>query len=78
MKISLAVLALLNLVSIKDGAQAINIGTVQQAMTLSEETRYIGSNGQAINLAQTEGHLKLDLTRVRKFSEPKPIDGEYI
>lgn len=36
---------------------------------MTEETRYIGSNGQPINLAQTEGHLKLDLTRIRKFSE---------
>merc|ERR1719353_2871870 len=44
-------------------------------MTLSEETRYIGSDGKPINLAQTEGHLKLDLTRIRKYSEPQPIDG---
>jgi hypothetical protein len=42
---------------------------------MTEETRYIGSDGKAINLAQTEGHLKLDLTRIRKFSEPRPIDG---
>ena len=69
MKISLAVAALLY------GAQAINIMTVQQASTLSEETRYIGSNGQTINLAQTEGHLKLDLQRIKKYSEPRPIDG---
>lgn len=75
MKISLAVLALLNIVSIKDGAQAINIQTVQQASAMTEETRYIGSNGQPINLAQTEGHLKLELTKVRKFNEPRPIDG---
>ena len=65
MKISLAVAALLNLVTLNDQAQAINIMTVQQSMT--EETRYIGSDGKAINLAQTEGHLKLDLTKVRKY-----------
>jgi len=67
MKISLAVAALLNLVTFNEGAQAINIMTVQQAQSLTEETRYIGSNGQPINLAQTEGHLKLDLTKVRKY-----------
>lgn len=65
MNISLAVAALLNLVTLNDQAQAINIMTVQQSMT--EETRYIGSDGKAINLAQTEGHLKLDLTKVRKY-----------
>lgn len=42
---------------------------------LTEETRYIGSDGKPINLAQTEGHLKLDLTRIRKTAEPRPIDG---
>ena len=65
MKISLAVAALLNLVTLNDKAQAINIMTVQQAMT--EETRYIGSDGKPINLAQTEGHLKLDLQKVKKY-----------
>lgn len=66
MKISFAVLALLNLVNVN----AINVQSVQQAAAMTEETRYIGSNGQPINLAQTSGHMKLDLTRVRKFSEP--------
>ena len=61
MKISLAIAALLNIITVKQGAQAINIMSVQQASTLSEETRYIGSNGEPISLAQTEGHLKLDL-----------------
>ena len=42
---------------------------------MSEETRYIGANGQPISLAQTEGHLKLDLTRIKKYQEPRPIDG---
>ena len=75
MKLSLAVLALLNVISFKEGAQAINIQTVQQAKSMTEETRYIGSNGEPINLAQTEGHLKLDLTRVRKTVDPRPIEG---
>jgi len=42
---------------------------------LTEQTRYIGSSGQFIDLAQTEGHLKLELTSVKKFAAPKPIDG---
>ena len=74
MKISLAVLALLNLVNVN----AINIGTVEQAKLLSEETRYVGADGKPISLAQTEGHLKLDLSRVRKHAEPRPIDGATI
>jgi hypothetical protein len=45
MKISLAVLALLNIVSIKDGAQAINLGISEQAKSMTEETRYVGVDG---------------------------------
>ena len=71
MKISFAVLALLNLVNVN----AINVQSVSQASMLTEETRYIGSDGKPINLAQTSGHMKLDLTRVKKYSEPRPIDG---
>ena len=71
MKISLAILALLNLVNVN----AINVQSVSQASMMTEENRYIGSDGKPINLAQTSGHMKLDLTRVKKFSEPQPIDG---
>ena len=71
MKISFAVLALLNLVNMN----AINVQSVSQAAMMTEETRYIGSDGKPINLAQTSGHMKLDLTRVKKYSEPRPIDG---
>jgi len=42
---------------------------------MTEETRYIGSDGKPINLAQTTGHLKLDLTKVKKFAEPQPIEA---
>lgn len=66
MKISLAILALLNLVNVN----AINVQSVSQASMMTEENRYIGSDGKPINLAQTAGHMKLDLTRVKKFSEP--------
>jgi len=42
---------------------------------MTEESRYIGSDGKPINLAQTTGHMKLDLTRVKKYAEPRPIEA---
>jgi hypothetical protein len=42
---------------------------------LNEGNRYITSNGEAINLAQTQGHLRLELTKIRKHINPVPIDG---
>lgn len=71
MKISLAVLALLNLVNVN----AINVQSVSKATMMTEETRYIGSDGKPINLAQTSGHMKLDLTRIKKYAEPRPIEA---
>jgi len=71
MKISLAVLALLNLVNVN----AINVQSVSQASMMTEENRYIGSDGKPINLAQTTGHMKLDLTRIKKYSEARPIEA---
>ena len=47
MKNLTAVLALLGLVQV----EAINVQSVQQASMMTEETRYIGSNGKPINLA---------------------------
>ena len=32
--------------------------------------RYIGANGEPINLAETSGHARLELTKVRKTNEP--------
>ena len=54
---------------------AVNSDADLDAGTLSEATRYVGSDGSFINLAQTEGHLRLELAKVRKFAEPKPIDN---
>lgn len=34
----------------------------------TEENRYIGGDGKPINLAQTSGHFRLQLTKVRKFN----------
>jgi hypothetical protein len=35
---------------------------------LNESNRYIGGDDKPINLAETTGHFKLQLTKVRKFS----------
>jgi hypothetical protein len=35
---------------------------------LNESNRYIGGDDKPINLAQTTGHFRLQLTKVRKFS----------
>jgi hypothetical protein len=37
---------------------------------LNESNRYIGANDKPINLAETTGHFRLTLTKVRKFSNP--------
>jgi len=84
--ISLAVAALLSLVSLDD----VNcIGITQKSQTessldldidlealaaveaLTEETRYVGADGNFINLAQTEGHARLKLTQVNKYNKPE-------
>lgn len=62
MKITLAVAALLGY------SQAINMASVSKTEELNESNRYIGGDGKPINLAQTTGHFKLQLTKVRKFS----------
>ena len=41
---------------------------------MTELNRYIGSNGQPINLAETTGHARLELTKIRKTSEPVDIE----
>jgi hypothetical protein len=35
---------------------------------LNESNRYIGGDDKPINLAETTGHFKLQLTKVRKFT----------
>ena len=41
---------------------------------MTEQTRYIGSDGKPINLAQTSGHARLDLKRIQKFKEPQSFE----
>jgi hypothetical protein len=69
MKISLAVLALLST------ARAVNVNTVAGEKALTEATRYVGSDGNPIILAQSSGHLRLGLTKIKKFGSPQPIDN---
>lgn len=42
------------------------------------EQRYIKSNGEAINLAQTTGHLRLELTKIKKTKEAVPIENSLL
>ena len=43
--------------------------------TMTEQTRYIGSNGKPINLAQASGHARLGLTKTKKYAEARPIEA---
>ena len=80
-KVSLAVLALLASsvygVSIKaDIGIGNDLSELSEVDALSEATRYVNSNGEFINLAETEGHARLVLTQVRKYD--KPMDAENV
>ena len=57
---------------------AIDLLSLSEMTAMTEETRYIGSDGESINLAEAKGHTRLDLTRVNKYSEPKPIENSFI
>jgi hypothetical protein len=35
--------------------------------------RFVGSDGTPINLAQTEGHARLVLTKIKKYDRPIDI-----
>lgn len=37
--------------------------------------RYIGANGEPINLAETTGHARLELTKIRKYNQPIDISN---
>ena len=76
MKASIAVLALLSVLTRQDLVRAIN--TDLNSGSLSELERYVGSDGKYINLAQTEGHLRLELSKVKKFAGSKPIDSAVL
>jgi hypothetical protein len=40
----------------------------------AEANRYIGANGSPIMLAQTEGHARIVMERIEKYSSPQPLE----
>ena len=71
MKTSLAVLALIGAV------KCIKIDNEESATVdaLMETNRYLNSKGEAIILAETEGHARMELTKIYKYESPRPIDS---
>ena len=54
---------------------ALKIDSTEQ---LNELNRYVDSKSNFINLAETTGHLRLELTKVKKYNEAKPIDNTVL
>jgi len=77
MKYSLAIAALLSLVSKTEIVNAINSKSSADLKEQTEQTvelgRFIGSDGKPINLAQTKGHARLELTKIKKYDAPIDI-----
>lgn len=70
MKTTLAVLALIGAV------KCIKIEEQQQVNAqLYEKNRYYNSAGEPIILAETEGHARIELTKIDKYESPKPLDS---
>ena len=67
--ISLTVLLLLSVVNVQSITQkqqnqvTAEISEQAYVESLNELNRYIGSDGEPINLAQTEGHARIALTK---------------
>jgi hypothetical protein len=72
MKTSLAVLALIGAVKC---IKIENEEGAQLDAALYEQNRYFNSNGEAIILAETEGHARIEMTKIDKYTSPKPIDS---
>lgn len=78
MKISFAVAALLANVSAINFKSSIDLKETEK-QGLTEENRYIGSDGKPINLAQTTGHFRVELTKIRKYKNGgRPSDVQNI
>ena len=64
------ILALLSIINIDKYTSAIKIDSlVETQEKLNELNRYVYSKGNFINLAETTGHLRLELTKVKKYNE---------
>lgn len=77
MKVYLLVAVLIGSMCI-ESLHAIDLVSLSRSGMMTEETRYIGSDGMPINLARTTGHTRLDLTRIKKFAEPRPIEDSFL
>jgi hypothetical protein len=71
MKTSLAVLALLGLVK----AIKIDAQTETTTNAYMEQNRYINSKGEAIILAETEGHARMILSKDHNIEKFHPIEA---
>jgi hypothetical protein len=71
MRTSLAVLALIGAV------KCIRIDNEEAAhlQAMYEPNRYFNSRGEAIILAETEGHARMELTKINKYESPRPLDS---
>ena len=55
---------------------AVSIGEMEKnEIVLTELNRFVGSDGQPINLAEEPGkHLRIELTQKKKYHKPRPAD----
>lgn len=79
--LSLAVMALLGMVSVDALSMTqrarldLDTDIEEASQALTEETRYVDSQGNFVNLAQTN-HARLVLSQIKK--DPVPVDQTYI
>lgn len=66
-KVSLAALALLGYVDALNIKSYQGLGDKIEADSNIEAHRYINSRGEPINLSETQGHARIELTQARKY-----------
>lgn len=64
-----ALLASVNAVTFKSAEDLQQTSNTE----LNELNRYIGGDGKPINLAETTGHLRLELTKTKRFDGPVDV-----
>ena len=78
MKTSFAVLCLIGAikaVNIESQASAASdLSELASVDAYAEANRYIGADGNPIMLAQTEGHARIVMERIEKYSSPQPLE----
>ena len=77
-QLSLAVLALLSLVQVQAIKTSTSSDLSESSSSLAdaylETDRFIGADGEPIILAETDGHARIVLSKVRKTIDPTPLD----